>query len=300
MNDEGLDTETQLHALVCGRLDESERLAVLNMLARNEAARDLLREMLDLQENSRRALGYGAADLRARDSLREVAGLGQAALPGRHGTVRPNSYVLRAAAAVAVLACAGAAILTMAHRQELSRQIDMLSAQVAKHERSLEREASATSRYAMKPSELNAYRRLCHEITLPSDTGQPWVLLTNDGGRFEYVPGRDRSPSYIALRCVVFEADAPPHTVNLLMPAGPALRLKLADLGDIAGQTVHCTASVEGGSVVLDLSLGMDVPTAVGIRGQTRADGQMRSIGQFRVGDRDVRVFVQAVAMEIG
>jgi hypothetical protein len=61
-NGRDLELEGNIHSLICGELDEPARDEVLLRIARDDGARALLREMLELQRAARRAFGYDRAD----------------------------------------------------------------------------------------------------------------------------------------------------------------------------------------------------------------------------------------------
>ena len=56
------ECERQIHALIHGDLDESDRFEVLQRLSEDQATRRLLAEMLLFQRDVRAAFGYDQAD----------------------------------------------------------------------------------------------------------------------------------------------------------------------------------------------------------------------------------------------
>ena len=59
--DERLAMECRIHDLLCGEPSEEGRRALLEGLPYTGGLRDLAREMLDLQDEARRAFGYEEA-----------------------------------------------------------------------------------------------------------------------------------------------------------------------------------------------------------------------------------------------
>ena len=59
---ERIELERAVHDLLCGRLNDAERIAILRRIARDGQLRDILMESIQTQELVREAYGYSVTD----------------------------------------------------------------------------------------------------------------------------------------------------------------------------------------------------------------------------------------------
>jgi hypothetical protein len=147
-------------------------------------------------------------------------------------------------------------------------------------------------------AEMNSYRRLWGQLAEPAGSA-PWVLLSNGGGEFGYLPGVSGGSAgqLILLRCFVLGADGRTvEKVNLLLPARRAVRLLLPEAGRLAGEPLRCEVSTEGRWASFGVTVGDD-PAAAGVQGRVRIGDRPAEIGQFKIDGRELRVVLQAVPL---
>ncbi len=273
------EIEERLHALLNNQAAPAEQHELLLRVAREDETRRLLEEMLLCQSAARSALGLPpAADALERPSRRCRARLSWAGGVGGSGR-RPARWL--AIAAGVLLAVGLGAFLLVSHLRT-QRAVEDLTARV-----------TAAS---LRPEELDRYRRLWSEIA-PVESRQPWVLLTDSGGRFEYLSGSEGGAAArtLALRCVLVSAEDGTvlEQVNVLVPAARPLDVDLGETGAIAGLPLRCELTAGDGWIGVGLRVG-DASGGAGVHGRIRAGQALTEIGAFRVDERPVRVFLQA------
>ena len=210
-----LELEECIQALLCGALDGPQRDELLLRIARDDQARELLEELLVFQQDAREALGYHGPtncppDLVSRACRPAEPGKGPSGKrsPGR----RPRTavWIWRVAASVVLTASLlGAAFAYVSSRDTRNR--------LAEVDRHLEL-------VQVTAGEIASYQRVWREIVAPADKQKPWILLSDNGGRFEYLPaenGDGGDGRFTVLRCMMISTDgAVREEVSLLLPAG--------------------------------------------------------------------------------
>jgi hypothetical protein len=318
------DVAEALHGLLNGRPSPDERRRVLWLVAGDEAARDLLRRMLVLERQARAAYGLDRAETQMRESLASLlaslrsgtaAGAAgnpplpagappRAASPGQGGSVQAEAAsgrrtgrttlrfrraFLPLAAAVAVAASVVVAVVTHVENERMRDQLARFL-------------QTAAAPPLVTPAECAGYRRIWSEVASTAGGPEPWILLSDGGGEFGYLPATaetGRDGRLLLVRCVVLTADnRPAETVNLLVPAGRDLRLTLPEVGELAGLPVACDIAAHDGWAAVGLTVGSNTAEAVGVRGRVGFGDRSVEIGQFRLNDRPMRVIVQAVPLD--
>jgi anti-sigma factor RsiW len=59
---ERIELERAIHDLLCGRLNDADRIAILRRIALDEQLREVLKESIQIQELVRAAFGYPVTD----------------------------------------------------------------------------------------------------------------------------------------------------------------------------------------------------------------------------------------------
>ena len=293
MNDEtDLQLEGRIHSLLCNELDEERRTQLLGRIVRDERARRILEEMLAVQQGARAAFGYDQAGAAINLSLQRLkeslpGSAPDPALQGHRGhsyRLGIGTWVWRAtAAAVLVASLAGATVAYLNSRRAQNGVAAM---------------SELMAQLDLKSEEHGSYRRIWNEIVSPSDRLKPWILLEDGGGRFEYVPasnGAKVSGEFIVVRCLIVDSNREvQEVVNLLLPADRPVRASLGEAGRLAGLALRCSVNATDEWVALDLAVGPEGAGAVGVRGRVRLGQPLAEIGRFKLGHRDLHVFVQA------
>ena len=150
-------------------------------------------------------------------------------------------------------------------------------------------------------AERAGYSRIWSEVAGPAGRPKPWILLSNGGGEFGYLPaslGGGADEGLILVRCLIVTAEGKQvQCVNLLVPARRDLRLSLPEVGRLAGLPVACDLAMEEGGAAVGLTVGENSADAVGVRGRVGFGNRSTEIGQFRINGRPMRVVVQAVPL---
>lgn len=299
MNEEPIDLETRIHALLCNSLNERQRCEVLESIAHDDQARRLLGEMLLCQSRSRAAFGYDLAEaaigqrmpavraaLHGRDA--EDAGSAPSLTGGRwwRRVLRPE-WFWRAAAVAVVAACICVAISTRQANLALQRRLDGFD----------RRELAFTK---VTSQDLAKYRRLWRETVHPGDRTFPWILIRGDVGRFGYLQDGNglRPKRLLLLRCSVVSGDGSTlEEMNLLLLQDRSVTLPLGQSQALGGRALRYRVSSKADVVGMDLQVGPDSANSVGVRGRVAVGSKPTEIGQFKLGSRNVRVLMQAIPL---
>ena len=297
-SDNGLqpELESQIHSLLCGGLDERRRQEALQRIVRDDDARTILGEMLDLQMRARAAFGYGRAEPVVAASLaalhRRLAE--SAGEPGRellvHGSPPARRvgwiWLGRAAAAVAVVVSLFLAGKTYDSSRRLRRELSAGGPSAS---------AIAAS-MNLTEADVARCRRMWHETAGGEDL---WLLLSNGGGEFGSMAG-DEPPSSNTRRLLLVRyriVDAAGRTIykgDLLLPDRPLSALSLPAAGLVAGEPVTLHVATIKDQARVGVSIGQEdrQGEAVGIVGQMSVGAAGEEIGKVQLGRQDVWVFV--------
>jgi hypothetical protein len=150
-------------------------------------------------------------------------------------------------------------------------------------------------------TEKAGYSRIWSEVAQTASGPTPWILLSNGGGEFGYLPslsagaGEER---LLLVRCLVTAGDdGRVQTINLLVPARRNLRLSLPEIAHLAGQPVACDIAMGADSATVGLTVGTGSADAVGVRGRVGFGDRSVEIGEFLLGGKPMRIVVQAVPL---
>jgi len=298
--DARLDLEERLHALLCDEPGPDERLALLALVSRDEGARRLLREMLQVQEQARAACGYDeAADVLRRSMESVLLSVARAAesaaapdrlaapsprVPGRRTRAR---WALRAAAAIVVLASVFVAVMAMRAAQRIEQKLAVME--------------RALSMPRLSAAEVASYREIWQHVVEGPAQSRPWVLLGEGVGRFGYLPPADAAGSgagLLLLRCQMVTAEGRVlETFNVLVPPGGRTRLSLPEAGRLRGLPVHCEVAAQTRGATLGVMVGTEPADSVGVKGRVRVGQGPVDLGQFRMDGDKVHVIFQAVPL---
>ncbi|HAU36488.1 MAG TPA: hypothetical protein DCX07_02070 [Phycisphaerales bacterium] len=284
--------------MLCNDLSEDERREILRVIACNADAQQTLREMIDVQERARQAMGYPPEGEEMKTSLRKVLahlqGLAQEtplSAPAERRTKhfgRMMYWAWRVTVGLAV-----AASLTLAvglyRSQETLRQ-------------DLRRLTDTPPVAHLSAGELAEYGRILKEIS-DEPSRRPWMVIQNGTGRFEYLPRTtgQESGETLVLRCILLSENVPaPTTIVLVLPRDLSGRLAVGEVGKVGGLPVLADVSVRDGRVGLELSVGAGSELQGGVTGEVRIGTEPTEIGRFRANGEDQRVIVQAVSLRKG
>jgi hypothetical protein len=292
--------EQRLANLIGGHLAPGEAQEVLSLIARDDQVRRRLDEMLSFQAAVRQAYGYDRAESPIRKSLptllaalrsQEIPAAVAAAVPRRLAAHRPARRVLRVLAYAAALAMAAVSIFmavsarneTRATREQLARLFE------------------TTAVPKVSDAERQQFRRLWTEVADGADGPQPWVVLSDGGGQFGYLPaaaGRAPDERLVLIRCFVVSAQAERvETVSLLLPARRGQRLAIPDVGRLLGRSLACEVTMDNDQAAVSLTVGQGTGPAAAVRGNVGFGQRGGEIGQFSVGGEPLRVFAQAIPL---
>lgn len=286
---ERLALEHRIHSLLCGDLDPHARADVLGRVARDDEARHLLGEMLDMQQQARAACGLAvdAGAIQASVACVLAAGIPAERVPAGG---KPRSYgpwVWRAAAAAAVAISVYVAVTA----SMTARRVEVQLAHVRR----------TLTMPRVTDSEVASYRTIWQHLGEGPGRSEPWVLLGEGTGQFGYVPAETdakRPHGPLLVRCCLVTADGQVlETFNVLVPAGMHGRLVLPDAGRINDSPVHCEVATGGHATTLGILVGRDPGESVGVRGRVTVGGGPVELGQFRIDGATVHVILQAVPM---
>jgi hypothetical protein len=298
---EQLDTERSIHALLCGRCDDAQRLALLKRLARDEQLRGLLAEMIQTQELARAAYGYPPGDqsleLVISKAIENLSGGGEpidaakAAPPRRLGKSLWRRAIWRTAAAAVIAASLFLAI--DAHRTNV-----LLRGQISAGGRTEPIPAGQ-----LQPAEMQRLRNIWAEIADAGEASRTWILMGGQSGEFGYVNGAKPAGANrpIVVRLILVSADGKVvEKTNLLLPRPSIGRLALADAGRLLGIPFGLEVDSSDSRTRVALTVGQGGGGSVGVSGKVRVGNGAEEIGWLRVAGKDLRVVIQALPLSVG
>jgi hypothetical protein len=290
------DTAERLQALLSGSLSPAEMRHVLAMVARDDGARRMLDEMLALERTVRAAYGYDRTEEKMRDSLASLlASVGAGGIPAEKERLRaarrPALRMRRVLGTLAASMVVAASLYAAISSHLLNRSMQTQLSQVL--------DSAALPK--VTETERAGYSRIWSEIAQAASGPKPWILLSNGGGEFGYLPspsagaGEER---LLLVRCLVTAGDdGRVQTINLLVPARRNLRLSLPEIAHLAGRPVACDIAMYAESAAVGLTVGKGSADAVGVRGRVGFGNRSVEIGEFLLGGKPMRVVVQAVPL---
>ncbi len=292
---EQLDTECSIHAMLCGRLAEAEQVSLLKRLARDDQLRDLLAEIIQTQELARAAYGYPIGDPSVPvDLTRAIAA---SAAGAEHPSTskpehrrllafRPWRRALWRVAAIVVIA-ASVFVAVDVHRSNVLLRDKLATAGIG--------EPIQASQ--LQPSEIQRLRGVWNQIADRRETSRPWILLSNGSGEFGYVGGvyksGERQPIVLRLTLVSAEGKVV-ETSNLLLPEQAIGKLSLADIGRLWGLPLGLVVDSSNSRTRVALTVSRGGDDGAGISGRVQVGNVAEEIGWLRVAGKDVKVIVQA------
>ncbi len=296
-----LDQERLIHALLCGRLGDAKRVSLLKRLAHDEQLRNLLTEIVRTQELARAAYGYPIGDPSVPDGL--TAAIAAPAAGAEHPSTskpphrrllafRPWRRALWRVAAIAVIA-ASVFVAVDVHRSNVLLRHKLAAADVGE----------PIPAGQLQPAEMQRLRDIWNQIADRRDTSRPWILLNNGSGEFGYVGGAYKSGAVqpIVLRLTLLSAEGKVvETSNLLLPEQAIGRLALADAGRLWGLPLGLVVDSSNNRTRVALTVSRGGDDGAGISGRVRVGNVAEEIGWLRVGGQDVRVIVQALPLRPG
>ncbi len=293
-----LDQERSIHALLCGRLGEAERVSLLKSLARDERLRDLLTESIQTQELARAVYGYPVDDPSVPVGLTAaIAAPVAGATPS--STSKPADRRLLAlgswrralwrVAAIAVIAVSVFVVIDV-HRSNV----------LLREKLSVAGAGDPIQAGQLQPAEMQRLRNIWNQVVDRRETSRPWILMSNGSGEFGYVSSADKSgPGQpIVLRLTLVSADGKVvETSSLLLPEQAIGRLALADAGRLWGLPLGLVVDSSNRRTRVALTVSRGDDDGAGISGRVRVGDVAEEIGWLRVAGKDVRVIVQALAL---
>ena len=277
MNDKNdINLETKLHSLLCGDLNDAQRVEILEVLVGNTTARQLLAEMLNCQQLAREAFGYDvdqsdmpqligrlqtmlSNDTQTNSTNREPQ---RSSRPRRHYRL---SWLLRIAAMIVIGTSLFVGVASYLNSRLLQEKLSGLDGKIVLA--------------GITPSELASYQKIWQEIVVPGEKIKPLIVLHNGSGKLEY-PAVTSSEvdggRMIVLRCSVVSSDGRLiERINLLVPSNLGSDYAVSDVGHIAGQPVRVNVSASESWADIGLEVGDHSDGLVGLRGRTQINGQV-------------------------
>lgn len=286
------DLECRIHSLLCGALAEHEKCDLLSLIARDEHARQVLAECIEDQRQSRAAFGYDRAGGVMQHSLEQLkATLVAGDRSGRRSIVvrlvSPR-WLIRIAAGVVIVVSMYAA--TTASRN--SRLVSVELARVAKELKI----SQAMPAITLTAANRERYQRIWKLVT---GDGQTWMIFGNGGIEFgsfpREIPGT-AGDRLLLIQCrIVDDLGEEVYSKDLLMPDLPEMDREIAHAGHLAGRPVTLVISRTARRARVRVSLADQEGFFAGVVGQiVIGPDEIGQIGEFRVDDRMMRVFVRA------
>ena len=292
------DIERQIQALVCGELNETDRIQALAKIATDPHARQVLAEMTALQQFSRRVFGIGRGTERIGSSITKVQQTIQAGARGEssggtgagRGGARPSAptklWLGRVAAALVIATSVFAAIWSYRDADRAQRSVEAVRQELAEIRQTIETPPLAQA-------DLAKYRLLWSHMQGAGGETVPWVVLHEGRGKFGSMVAAGRlDPDMIRLvRCFLVNDQARTvRTIDLLVPVGDDVHLTVPAAAQIAGMPIDMDLTSDGPWTSLHLSIGKNI----GIRGRAETDQQPVELGHVRLNGQTLRVIVQA------
>jgi hypothetical protein len=289
------DAAERLQALLSGSLSPSDMRQVLALVARDDGARRLLGEMLAFERTVRAAYGYDRTEEKMKDSLASLlASLGAGEIPperDRAGAARRPAFRMRRvlgalAASVVVAASLYAAISSHLQNRSMRTPLNPV--------------LDSAAMPKVTEAERAGYSRIWSEVAQAARGPKPWILLSNGGGEFGYLPSPSAGAAeerLLLVRCLVTPGDdGRVQTINLLVPARRNLRLSLPEIAHL-GRRLACDIAMYADSATVGLTVGKGSADAVGVRGRVGFGDRSVEIGEFLLGGKPMRIVVQAVPL---
>lgn len=295
-----IEMESRIQELLAGELSQAEMSELLAEIARNDDARRILSEMIELQRQSRRCFGYDVDDAATKTSLAGTIDamrsthISAGTTRGRRNAcslIRRFAWPMRVAAMVAIAISVFVAITARRDNRLLRGQLSGGSDQIVA---------------LPEPSddELENIRQVWEKVSEGSGDYKPWVLLSNDGGEFAYMPTDKHTANehgLILLRCVIVDPEKQIATrMNLLLPARQIVHLTIPDAGRLYDQPISMVISASNEWTGVGLKVGADSDSLSGVCGRVQVGNSTVEIGQFCIDGKKMRVFLQAMALNGG
>lgn len=298
MNEESqIALEGRIQDVLAGELSQRGVAELLATVSRDPEAREVLDEMLAMQRQCRRSIGCDVDEAEIQDSLAEtlaaIRSTQAVPKPSRapqRGLIARGAWAMRIAAVVVVAASVYLAVTAHNDSRGLRKQLVGIDERI---DRISLREPTA--------KELMAMQRVWREVSQGAEGTRPWVYLSDGAGEFGYLPAgppttTDDGP--VLLRCVIVGPDGrTARQMRLLLPPRQAVQLVFAEAGTLGKQPIHIAVSGSAERIGVEVRVGHDSTSAVGIRGRTTPGAGVVEAGRFRHLGRTMRVFLQAVAL---
>ncbi|HDZ21191.1 hypothetical protein LCGC14_0276300 [marine sediment metagenome] len=292
------DIERQIQALLCGELNEPDRIEALAKIATDRHARQVLAEMTALQQVSRRVFGIDRGAERMGSSITKVQQTIQAGALGESsggtgaggGGSRPPAptklWLGRVAAALLIATSVLAAVWSYRDANRAQSSVDAIRQELAEIRRTIETPPLAQA-------DLAKYRLLWSHMQGAAGETAPWVVLYEGRGKFGAMAVVEHlDPDMIRLvRCFLVDDQARTvRTIDLLVPVGDDVRLTVPAAAEVAGMPIDMDLTSDGQWTSVQLSIGKNIA----IRGRAETDRQPVELGRVRLNGRTLRVIVQA------
>jgi hypothetical protein len=291
-----------MHALLCGRCEDAERIDLLGRLTRDAALRDLLAEMIHTQQRARTAYGYPPVgkDLPAGPAASELVGRVSDAIRARR--VSRRATWRRAFWRVAVGAVVAASVLLA---WDVQRTNVLLRRELSKSGGGTHQAGPRLAIGRVQPAELQRFMTIWSEVAGDDagGEGRPWILMTGQSGQFGYIGGPSPSGEArpIVVRVLLATADGEVlEKSNLLLPRGRTGRLTLADAGTLWDMPLGLEVDSSGSEATVGLRVGRGGRDVAGITGRVHVGSEAEEIGRLKVAGKDLRVIVHALPLGNG
>jgi hypothetical protein len=284
-----LQDPTQLqqavHDLLCGQLDEANRLDLLEKFAHDEQARRELAEALETYRLCAEAIGLGASESRVAEGMRSAQAMLRHApdSPGRRFRLLPHRRNLPALAAIVVIGlCVYMAILVSKGPLVVQQVVQP---------------APLAQPASLSDTDLRAYRQIWQQVVSRGERGQSWLLLSDGTGQFGRLD-QSGGTGLVALRCLLINAEGRLLGSScVLLPSQAQITLSLPEIASL-GEEIQCQVTTGGQRAGMALTTYQDSRQIAGLQGEVPVGSRPTEIGQFKVKGQNVRVVLQATPVE--
>jgi len=287
-----IELEEHIQDLLAGSLSQSETPELLDHVAHDDEARQVLADVLAMQRSARASAGCDVGEDVIEGCLKKTLRAVKAVAvidDGRHRKPsRPHSRLMGSVGWLVGMAASVAMVVSI-YVATLARQDSrLLRQQLAGAVESRQLEIAAPS-----AEEIGRMRQVWQQVSEGSGETRPWVLLSDGGGEFGYVPAAmgTSADGMVLLRCVVVSSDGREQTqMNMLLPVRQPVNLTVPQACSLSGQPVTLTISAADDSAGVDINVGNG---PAGVAGRVQV-GKAAEIGQFDLNGKTMRVFLQA------
>ena len=270
--------------------DSANITRLLDIVAGNSEAAEIARELVSFKQLARSSVGCTVDDAFMQTSMQStiLAMEQQSKKIQRQHTPPYRLFWFSGVAATLLISFSlYMALRANSESESLRNRVEELSMKITPPE--------------TEPLETADLGRIWKEISKDSPGDSPWVLMANGTGKFGYVPvssADEGQGSVKLLSCWLIDSEGEVLShLKLLVPVGKNLNLEQMDAGMINDHHVQLATAISEGNVTVELKIKKDSEPRAGISGRTAIGQKPVEIGEFHLGDRLVKTFLQVSEM---